>query len=101
MSHLTFKEYLIELMVSDDPAQAMQDVKQAAKMGSDRYTRQQMAKSVDKQKEIVQSDDPLETDKLKLAKKEQDLLRAKQQVAQKEKQAAKRAGVAPAPGAMQ
>jgi len=102
MSHLTFREYLMELMVSDDPAQAMQDVKQAAKMGQDRYNKQQMAKSAQQQKEITQSNDPLEADKLKLAKKEQELLRSKQQVAQKEKMAAKQAGVVPtATGAMQ
>ena len=96
MSKQTFKEYLIEIMVSDDPAQAIKDVKQAARMGEEKYRKQQMAKTAQKQKEIQQSeDDPLEADKLRLAKKEQELLRAKQQVAQKEKRVAKQAGVEP------
>jgi hypothetical protein len=100
MSHLTFKEFLTEIMVSDDPAQAMQDIKQAARMGEDRFRKQQLAKKSQEQKNIQQSDEPLETEKLRVSKKEQDLMRDKQRLAQKEKRMAKQQGVATGSGAM-
>ena len=95
MAKQTFKEYLIELMVSDDPMQAMKDVKQAAR-SPDRYKKQQMARTVDVQKEIQQDkDDPLKSDKLRLAKMQQQMASQEKRLAQKEKRMARQAGVSP------
>ena len=99
MEKPTFIEYLTELMVSDDPTQAIKDVKQAAR-NPDRYKKQQMAKSVDDQQEIQKNaNDPLKSDKLRLAKLRQQLSSQEKRVTQKEKRMAKRAGVEPAAGA--
>jgi len=93
MTKQTFKEFLIELMVSDDPMQAMKDVKQASR-NPDRYKKQQMAKTVDTQREIQQSeDDPLKSEKLRLAKMRQQVAAQENRLAQKEKREVKRVGV--------
>jgi len=98
MSKQTFREYLIELMVSDDPAQAIQDVKQAAR-SPDRYKKQQRAQTVDVQKEIQKDpNDPLKSDKLRLAKMKQQISSQESRLTRKEKQMARRAGVAPEEG---
>ncbi len=93
MSKLTFREYLIELMVSDDPLQALKDVKQAAR-NPDRYQKQQMATNVEDQKTIQSNkDDPLKSDKLRVAKQKQQLAMQQKRIAQKEKRLATQAGV--------
>jgi len=95
MMKQTFIEYLTELMVSDDPMQAMKDVKQASR-NPDRYKKQQMAKTVDDQKEIQQdANDPLKSDKLRLAKMKQQMSSQEKRLSQKEKRMAKQAGVEP------
>lgn len=92
----TFKEFLVELQVSDDPAQALKDVKQAARMGEDKYRKQQMAKNVEAQRDIQKdADDPLKLDKLRLAKMKQQAAAQAKRLSQKEKRAARQAGVAP------
>lgn len=96
MAKQTFKEFLIELQVSDDPAEALKDVKQAARMGKDRYRKQQMAKNVETQRDIQKDvDDPLKSDKLRLAKMKQQAAAQEKRLAQKEKRTARRAGVMP------
>lgn len=98
MSKITFKEYLIELMVSDDPLQALKDVKQASR-NPDRYQRQQMATNVEDQKEIqMNKDDPLKSDKLRAAKQKQQLAMQQKRIAQKEARLAKQAGIEPGQG---
>ena len=100
MAKQTFKEFLIELMVSDDPMQAMKDVKQAAR-NPDCYKKQQMSKTVDVQRDIQQDkDDPLQSDKLRIAKMKQQLASQEKRLAQKEKREAKLAGVEPEAGGM-
>lgn len=74
----TFKDYLMELQVSDDPAQAMLDVKTAAK-NPDRYVKQHAADMVDKEREVKQSTD----DKNKAARLA--LIQAEKQTAMKRK----------------
>lgn len=93
MSNLTFKEYLIELTVSDEPMQALKDVKQAAR-NPDRYQKQQMASSVDDQRAIQQNrDDPLKSEKLRIAKMKQQLNNNEKRLSQKEKRMSRQAGV--------
>ena len=93
MSNLTFKEYLIELTVSDEPMQALKDVKQAAR-NPDRYQKQQMATSVDDQRAIQQNrDDPLKSEKLRIAKMKQQLTNNEKRLSQKEKRQARQSGV--------
>jgi len=100
MSKLTFKEYLIELMVSDDPLQALKDVKMAAR-NPDRFQKQQMATNVEDQKEIqANKDDPLKSDKLRAAKQKQQLAIQQKRIAQKEKRLARQAGVDTGQGQM-
>lgn len=95
MATQTFKEYLIELMVSDDPAQAIKDVKQAAR-NPNRYQMQQMAKTVNAQRDIQQAkDDPLKSEKLRLVKMQQQVAAQKKRLAQKQKREEKQAGVTP------
>ena len=100
MAKQTFKEFLVELMVSDDPMQAIKDVKQAAR-NPDRYKQQQMAKTVDAQKDIQRDkEDPLQSDKLRIAKMKQQLTNQEKRLSQKERRAAKRVGVEPEAGGM-
>lgn len=93
MANLTFIEFLTELQVSDEPMQALKDVKQAAR-SPDRYKRQQMAKNIDAQQDIQKAaDDPLKSDKLRVAKMRQRLAMQQKKLAQKEQRAEKQAGV--------
>jgi len=88
----TFKDYLMELVVSDDPVQAVQDVKTAAR-NPDRYKKQQMRNSVDQQREIQKSDDPNKSEKLRLAKLRQQAAMQQKKVDDKEKQAEREVGI--------
>lgn len=93
MKKPTFIEYLTELTVSDDPMQALKDVKQSARNPS-RYQKAQMAQSVDDQRSIQQNrDDPLKSEKLRIAKMKQQLNNNEKRLSQKEKSMAQRAGV--------
>ncbi len=93
MANLTFIEYLVELTVSDDPMQAMKDVKQAAR-SPERYKKKQMINNVEKQREIQKNnDDPLKSDKLRIAKLKQQVAAQEKRLAIKVEQNAKRAGV--------
>jgi len=84
MKHLTFIQYLTELTVSDDPTQAMADVKQAAR-DPERYRKKQLAQGIDDQRAIKQTDDPNKSEKLRIEKLKQQLIRAKQNLSLKEK----------------
>jgi len=93
MKKPTFIEYLTELMVSDDPVQALKDVKMASRNPS-RYQKQQLATNAEDQKEIqTNKDDPLKSDKLRIAKQKQQLEIQQKRVAQKEQRLARQAGV--------
>jgi len=83
MKHLSFIQYLTELTVSDDPTQAMADVKQAAR-DPERFRKKQMAQGVDDQRDIQQTDDPNKAEKLRIEKLKQQLLQAKQRLSSKE-----------------
>ena len=94
MKKLTFREYLIELMVSDDPMQALKDVRKA-KMNPDRFNRQQRATNVEDQRAIQQKqDDPLKTEKLRVSKMKQQLAMNEKRLREKQERAEKLAGVA-------
>ncbi len=82
----TFRDYLMELQVSDDPAQALQDVKTAAR-NPDRYTKQRNADIVQKQREVQQAkDDPNQSEKLQLIQAEKQTAMRRKRLADKEKQ---------------
>jgi len=93
MKRITFIEFLAELTVSDEPMQALQDVKQAAR-NPDRYKKQQLAQSVNDQREIQKDrDDPLKSEKLRIAKMKQQLNNNEKRLSQKEKRMQRNAGV--------
>jgi uncharacterized protein with WD repeat len=98
MAKQTFKEYLIEVMVDvdpNDPATSMGKVKQAVK-NPDKFSKEQVASGINKQREIQQDkEDPLKSEKLRLAKMQQLAQSQEAKLAQKEKTAAKQAGMAP------
>lgn len=88
----TFRDYLIELQVSDDPAQAMLDVKTASR-SPDRYRKQQAADAVTKERDVKRAtDDPNQREKLQLIQKQKIAAMAAKQLAAKEKKAAMAAG---------
>lgn len=88
----TFRDYLMELMVSDDPAQAMVDVKTAAR-SPDRFRKQQQAAAVTKERDVKQAtDDPNQREKLQLIQKQKIAAQAAKQLAAKEKKEAMAAG---------
>ena len=88
----TFKDYLMELVVSDDPVQAIQDDKTAAR-NPDRYKKQQMRNSVEQQREIQKSDDPNKTERLRLEKLRQQAAMQQKKLDDKEKRAEREAGI--------
>jgi len=93
MERPTFIEYLTELMVDDDPAQALQDVKRASR-NPEQFRREQMAKNVDDQRALQQDrNNPTRSEEIRIAKMEQQVARSKKRVAQKQKQEAKRQGL--------
>ena len=79
----TFKDYLMELQVSDDPAQAMQDVKTAAR-NPDRYAKQRAADIVTKERNVKQAtDNPTQREELMLIQKQKIAAMAAKQLADK------------------
>ncbi len=93
MKMLTFIEYLTELTVSDDPLQAKDDLKRASK-DPERYRREQQSRGVDDEKNIqANKDDPLKSEKLRVAKMKQQLSRNEGNLARKEDTMRKKAGV--------
>jgi len=98
MAKQTFKEYLMEVMVDvdpNDPAASMGKVKQAVK-NPDKFAKQEVASGINKQQEIQQDrDDPLKSEKLRLAKMKQLAAAQEARLSQKEKVAAKQTGMAP------
>ena len=98
MKKPTFIEYLTELMVSDDPMQALKDVKTASRNPKG-YKRKQIAKGIDDTRTIQQNtDDPLKSEKLRVAKMRQQLASNEKRLSQKENREQKRAGVSPNEG---
>jgi len=82
----TFIEYLMELMVSDDPADAIRDVKRA-KRDPDRYKREMAAKAIKNKRKIQTSqDDPHKAAKLRIATLQQQLAVSKKRLADRVKQ---------------
>jgi len=93
MKNITFIQYLTELVVSDDPTQAMKDVKQSSR-NPDRYKKAQQAGNVEDQRTIQKdNEDPNKSEKLRIAKMKQQLNRGETRLQQKEEQMARRAGV--------
>jgi len=81
----TFKDYLMELMVSDDPKQAMQDVRMAAK-NPNGYAKVKTKEVLDNKKEIMGAkDDPNKSEKMRVNDSERKLLAQKKALADKEK----------------
>lgn len=90
----TFKDYLMELQVSDDPAQALQDVKTAVR-NPERYAKQRAVDTVQKEREVQQAkDDPNQAEKLQLIQSEKQTAMRKKRLADKEKKTAQEMGAA-------
>ncbi len=96
MNHLTFIEYLSEVMVDvdpNDPTTALKKTKMAIQ-NPDRFRKEQIATSVDDQKEIQQQqDDPLKSEKLRISKMKQQVVANEKRLAQKQNNMNKRAGI--------
>ena len=89
----TFKDYLMELQVSDDPAQAMQDVKTAAR-NPDRYAKQRAADIVTKERNVKQAtDNPTQREELMLIQKQKIAAMAAKQLADKKKKTEQDMGI--------
>ncbi len=81
----TFKDYLIELMVSDDPQQAMKDVRMA-KQNPDGYNKLQTKNTINQKKEIMgDQEDPNKSERMRINDSERKLLTQKKMLADKEK----------------
>lgn len=90
----TFRDYLMELQVSDDPAQAMLDVKTATR-NPDRYRKQQAADAVTKERDVKRAtEDPNQREKLMLIQKQKLADQAAKQLATKEARTAQDMGAA-------
>ncbi len=98
MSKPTFIEFLTELMVDvdpNDPVASMKATKQAIK-NPDAASKEEIANSVDDQRNIQQNkDDPNKSEKLRIAKMKQQIANNEKRLVSKEKQQAARAGIAP------
>lgn len=93
LKECTFKDYLMELQVSDDPAQAMQDVKTAAR-NPDRYQKQHAASVVQKQRDVQQAkDDPNQAEKLQLINAEKQTAMRRKRLVDKEKKTEQEMGI--------
>lgn len=89
----TFRDYLMELQVSDDPAQALQDVKTNAK-NPDRYQKQNAANIVQKQREVQQATgDANKSEKLQLIQSEKQTAIRRKRLADKEKKTEQEMGI--------
>ena len=89
----TFKDYLMELQVSDDPARALQDVKTAAR-NPDRYAKQRAADIVTKERDVQQAkDDPNQSEKLRLIQAEKQTAMRRKRLADKEKKTEQEMGI--------
>lgn len=90
----TFRDYLMELQVSDDPTQAMLDVKTATR-NPDRYRKQQDADTVSKERDVKRAtEDPNQREKLMLIQKQKMAAHAAKQLAAKEKKTEQEMGAA-------
>ena len=96
MANQTFKEYLVELMVDvdpSDPAATMGKVKQAGRDPAT-FAKKQEPSSVHKKSEMRQyNNDPLKSEKLRLAKMQQAASAQEKRVTQKAETMAKRGGL--------
>jgi hypothetical protein len=88
----TFRDYLMELMVSDDPAQAMQDVKTAAR-SPDRYQKQAAANTVSQEREVKSSEDPNKAEKLRLIQMKKQMQQKEKMLRQKEQRSEQEMGI--------
>lgn len=82
----TFKDYLMELMVSDDKQQAMRDIQLAAK-NPEGYNKLQTKEVIDKKKEIAAEppENKLKADEMRINDSERKLLVQKKLLADKQK----------------
>lgn len=81
----TFKEYLMELMVSDDPQQAMKDVRMA-KQNPAGYNKLQTKNTIDQKKQIMgDTEDENKAERMRINDSERKLLTQKKMLADKEK----------------
>jgi len=89
----TFRDYLMELQVSDDPAQALHDVKTAAR-NPDRYAKQRASDTVQKEREVQQAkDDPNQAEKLRVIQAEKQTAMRRKRLADKEKKTEQEMGI--------
>ncbi len=81
----TFKDFLMELMVSDDPQQALKDVRMA-RQNPDGYNKLQTKNTINKKKEIMgDQEDPNKSERMRVNDSERKLLVQKKMLADKEK----------------
>jgi len=86
MSRQTFREYLIELMVSDDPMKAKQDIAKAQR-NPEQYKREKSAENIDMQRDVQKdTSDPNRSEKLRILKLQQQAREKEKRLAQKEQQ---------------
>lgn len=88
----TFRDYLMELMVSDDPARAMQDVKTAAR-NPDRYQKQQAADTVTQERDVRKGEDPNKAEKLRIIQMKKQMQQKEKMLRQKESQSEQAMGI--------
>ena len=88
----TFRDYLMELQVSDDPSQAMQDVKTAAR-NPDRFQKQQAENNVSQEREVKGSEDPNKAEKLKILQMRKQTQQKEKMLQQKEKRSEQELGI--------
>ncbi len=93
---MTFREYLLEVMVDVDPADAagtMNATKKALR-NPERAEKEALKKNVDDQREVSQNkDDPMSSEKMRIIKMKQQVMRNEKRLAKKQESAAKQAGV--------
>ncbi len=89
---ITFKEFLMELMVSDDPMQAKRDIMMAQK-NPDMYQKSQIKGTLDRSREIQgDKENPNKAEEMRVNDSERKLMLQKKRLADKQKAQAKAQG---------
>ncbi len=82
---ITFKEFLMELMVSDDPLQAKKDIMMAQK-NPDLYQKSQVKDTIDRGRDVQKDkENPNKSEELRVVDTERKLLLQKKRLADKQK----------------
>ena len=93
---MTFREYLLEVMVDVDPNDAagtMNATKKALR-NPERASKEALKNNIDDQRTVQQNkDDPNSSEKLRIIKMKQQIMRNEQRLKKKEDSAAQKAGV--------